>query len=90
MIYKNILLLFLASLFFFNVFSQTTWVKVDDGTEFSVALKSDSSLWAWGNNGNGQLGINNTTTQLTPVQIVTDTDWEIPKMSSTTKKNTFV
>ena len=76
MTYKKILILITASLFFLDTFSQTTWSKVDGGTEFSIALKSDSTLWAWGNNGNGQLGINNTTTQLTPVQIGSDTDWK--------------
>jgi alpha-tubulin suppressor-like RCC1 family protein len=32
-----------------------------------VAIKTDGSLWTWGHNDNGQLGINNTITKSTPV-----------------------
>lgn len=56
--------------------AQETWIKVEAGTEFSIALKSDHSLWAWGNNANGQLGIGSTNSQADPVQIGTDTDWK--------------
>jgi alpha-tubulin suppressor-like RCC1 family protein len=34
------------------------------------AVKSDGSLWAWGNNASGQIGNNSTTNQLTPLQVV--------------------
>lgn len=56
-------------------FGQPTWQKVQCGTEFSLALKSDSTLWSWGNNGNGQLGVGNTDTEFVPVQVGIDTDW---------------
>ncbi|MCX6021494.1 MAG: hypothetical protein NTZ05_07150, partial [Chloroflexi bacterium] len=36
----------------------------------SVAAKNDGTVWAWGFNGNGQLGINSTTTGLTPAQVL--------------------
>ncbi|GMU65359.1 MAG: hypothetical protein AMXMBFR36_16330 [Acidobacteriota bacterium] len=35
----------------------------------SVALKSDGTVWAWGDNAYGQLGQNTTTDSLTPVQV---------------------
>jgi hypothetical protein len=36
----------------------------------SLALASDGSVWAWGNNGNGQLGDGTTTTRFAPTQVV--------------------
>jgi len=43
------------------------WKSVFCGGSFTGAIKTDGSLWTWGNNGNGQLGINNTDTKNTPV-----------------------
>jgi alpha-tubulin suppressor-like RCC1 family protein len=37
--------------------------------QFSLALKSDGTVWGWGRNDYGQLGIGNTTSQNTPIQI---------------------
>lgn len=36
----------------------------------SLALKSDGTVWAWGNNSYGQLGDGTTTNRTTPVQVV--------------------
>jgi alpha-tubulin suppressor-like RCC1 family protein len=38
---------------------------------WSFALDQTGSLWAWGYNANGQLGIGNNTNQLLPVQVLT-------------------
>lgn len=38
------------------------------GVNFSLALKGDGTVWAWGYNGSGQLGDSSTTERLTPVQ----------------------
>ena len=40
-----------------QAFAQTSFTHVECGTEFTMALRSDSTLWACGNNGNGQLGV---------------------------------
>jgi len=40
-----------------------------------LAIKTDGTLWAWGWNGYGQLGLGDTTNRLTPTQVGTDTDW---------------
>ncbi len=52
-----------------------TWSKVFAGWKVSFGIKPDGTLWAWGLNDVGQLGIGNTTNQFTPVQVGTDTDW---------------
>ena len=38
-------------------------------TTHTVYLKNDGTVWAWGNNGNGQLGDGSTTQSTTPVQV---------------------
>ena len=52
-----------------------TWSKVFAGWKVSFGIKPDGTLWAWGLNDVGQLGIGNTTNQFSPVQVGTDTDW---------------
>jgi len=39
------------------------------------AVKTDGTLWAWGPNGAGTLGLNNTITRSSPVQVGALTDW---------------
>lgn len=39
------------------------------GGTFTLVVKSDGSLWSFGSNNNGQLGINSLTTNKTPIQI---------------------
>ena len=47
-----------------------TWLKASAGAEYSLALRSDGTLWSWGFNGNGQLGLNTSeSTKDTPQQI---------------------
>ena len=56
----------------------TNWSKISSSQrgEFCIAVKTDGTLWGWGNNGYGQIGLNSTTTpQLSPVQIGALTDW---------------
>jgi hypothetical protein len=50
------------------------------GVGHSVALRADGTLWAWGGNGSGQLGIGTFTTNEpygtnTPQQVGTNADW---------------
>ncbi|GAB1447231.1 hypothetical protein MASR2M44_02230 [Bacteroidota bacterium] len=51
------------------------FVNINAGYYQSVAVKSDGTLWAWGNNQFGQLGDGTTTNRNTPVQIGSDNDW---------------
>ena len=45
----------------------TNWKQVAGGSYITVAIKTDGTLWSWGYNGDGNLGINNTTDRSTPV-----------------------
>lgn len=44
-------------------------VQFDAGADFTLALKSDGTVWAWGFNRYGQLGNNSTVNSPTPVQV---------------------
>ena len=53
----------------------TTWNNILGGGNYHyIASKTDGTLWAWGNNQQGQLGQGNTTNYSSPVQ-VPGTDW---------------
>jgi alpha-tubulin suppressor-like RCC1 family protein len=41
------------------------------------AVKTDGTLWAWGINNKGQLGLGNTTDYSSPVQVGSLTDWKL-------------
>jgi alpha-tubulin suppressor-like RCC1 family protein len=51
------------------------WKQVSTGVGFTLAIKNDGTLWGWGFNTSGQLGIGNTTNKLWPTQVGTATDW---------------
>ncbi len=55
----------------------THWEQVAAGYLHTVAIKTDGTLWAWGDNGAGQLGDGTAVTEVhSPEQIGTDTHWE--------------
>jgi alpha-tubulin suppressor-like RCC1 family protein len=45
----------------------TNWKQVSAGNSHTAAIKIDGTLWTWGLNSSGQLGINNTALRSTPV-----------------------
>jgi alpha-tubulin suppressor-like RCC1 family protein len=47
----------------------TTWSSISGGGQFSLATKTDGTLWAWGGNVRGPLGQNDETRFSSPVQI---------------------
>jgi hypothetical protein len=53
----------------------TDWASIEADAKNSFAIKSDGTLWAWGQNLKGNLGNGNQTDLLVPTQIGTATDW---------------
>jgi alpha-tubulin suppressor-like RCC1 family protein len=53
----------------------TNWKSVSADSSSTVAMKTDRSLWAWGNNSLGQLGLSNVKYYSSPVQIGSLTNW---------------
>ncbi len=51
------------------------WVHIAAGYECSAAVKSDGTLWTWGRNKYGQLGLGDTADRDVPTQVGTDNDW---------------
>ena len=49
--------------------SLTGVTQIAAGDAFSLALTSDGSVWAWGYNGQGQLGNSSTTGSAVPVRV---------------------
>lgn len=47
------------------------WKQVACGSFHTAAIKTDGTLWLWGQNNNGELGDNTTTNKSSPVQTVT-------------------
>jgi alpha-tubulin suppressor-like RCC1 family protein len=61
---------------FQQITTATNWVKVSPSWFFTIALKADGTIWAWGQNDTYQLGNSPATAQqLSPLQVGTATDW---------------
>jgi len=57
---------------------ETDWYMVSAGDQHSYGIRKSGSnytLWVWGVNSNGQLGLGDTTQRLVPTQVGSDTDW---------------
>ncbi|MCL2679953.1 MAG: hypothetical protein FWF11_00525, partial [Coriobacteriia bacterium] len=59
-----------------QVGTATNWTQVSAGNNYSLAIRSDGTLWAWGNNAMGRTGLGTDTgIQTTPAQVGTATNW---------------
>lgn len=52
-----------------------TWQDVATGLYYSLGVRTDGTLWAWGDNLDGQLGDGTTNDSTIPLQIGTDNHW---------------
>jgi len=53
----------------------TSTHKIAIGSDHSCVIKSDRSLWCWGDNSRGQIGDDTTEQRVSPVRIGLDNDW---------------
>ena len=53
----------------------TNWSKVEAGVGWCLSIKTDGTLWGWGNNDSGQLLDGTTTLRNSPIQIGSATNW---------------
>ena len=54
----------------------TNWSYVESGNNYCAAIKTDGTLWTWGQNSNGRLGDNTTIHRSSPVQTIAGgTNW---------------
>jgi alpha-tubulin suppressor-like RCC1 family protein len=81
----------LGTLYYSNpiqVGALTNWKQVAgggggaNGGFYSLAVKTDGTLWGWGSNNFGQLGNNNTAYYSSPIQIGALTNWKFVTMNS--------
>lgn len=56
--------------------NSTNWQYIDATGDCSFAIKSDGTLWAWGSNEYGILGVGDSIDRNTPTQVGTSTDWQ--------------
>lgn len=54
----------------------TNWKQINAIGYASISIKIDGTMWAWGRNDYGQLGLNDTVHRSSPVQIGTATVWK--------------
>ena len=62
-------------LLYTNKFTAQCWQKLEVGDSHALAIAKDGSIWSWGNNSSGRLGIGNTISQNTPQLVSSDNDW---------------
>lgn len=59
-----------------EISSSSNWSTVRNGTSITTALKTDGSVWSWGANNSGQLGVNDIISKSSPVrEISSSSDW---------------
>jgi alpha-tubulin suppressor-like RCC1 family protein len=59
----------------FQLGTNSDWSMVSLGTSHTLAIKTNGTLWSWGYNNTGQLGLGDTINRNTPTTIGSDTDW---------------
>lgn len=60
-----------------QVGSETDWAEITTGNPgFCLAIKTSGTLWSWGYNFSGALGLGNTTDRSSPVQVGALTNWQ--------------
>ena len=61
---------------FSSKFNASEYTSISSGFQYTIAVRSDGTLWSWGQNSDGQLGDGTILSKNYPVQIGTDRDWK--------------
>lgn len=71
--------------------SETTWRRISAGASISAGIKADGTLWTWGCNEYGQLGINTAYTdwRSSPAQVGGGTNWRLVSCGTTANTASF-
>jgi alpha-tubulin suppressor-like RCC1 family protein len=72
---KKIIIILAITLYFANGNAQC-FKSVSSSQSFTIGIKTNGTLWAWGRNDFGQLGDGTTVNKTTPTQIGTATNWQ--------------
>jgi alpha-tubulin suppressor-like RCC1 family protein len=67
-----------------RVGTATDWMSVSTGGDSTCGIRTDRSLWCWGENDDGELGDGTTDERRTPVRIGAATDWARVETDATT------
>ncbi len=51
------------------------WMVISSNYDHSCGIRADDTLWCWGENEDGQLGLDDTNNRYAPFQIGSDHDW---------------
>ena len=65
-----------------QVGSATNWVSASMGNSHTMAIKTDGTLWGWGNNSFYQMGDQTLSGRSSPVQIGSLTSWKVVSCGS--------
>jgi alpha-tubulin suppressor-like RCC1 family protein len=55
----------------------TDWITIASGYYHTLAIKTNLTLWSWGDNSSGQLGLGNTELYSVPSPVGMDSDWSM-------------
>lgn len=72
---SKILLSLVISFLFVQKIESQCWKAISTGDNFSIAIRTDGSLWTWGENDQGQLGDGTFVNKDSPIRVGLDNDW---------------
>jgi alpha-tubulin suppressor-like RCC1 family protein len=58
-----------------QVTSSSNWNDISVGNNHAIGIKTDGTIWGWGSNSSGQLGVNSIISYASPIQLGTHSNW---------------